>query len=448
MKNLRFTFLVNLLLIAVFVFASFQTAAAQKMDSIERDRMKTMLKNIKNAIEKDYYDPNFHGIDLNARFKQAEERLKQVETTSQAMAVIAQVLIDFNDSHLYFLPPLTNIDVEYGWRMNMSGDKLFVTTVKPKSDAEAKGLKVGDQILMIENFRPVKSEMWKVIYYYYTLSKRPGLNLTVLSPGEETPRKLSIESKVTERPKSIDKNTIYTLIDTSGKPQIESHLFIKMGGLAIWKMPSFDFDPKDVDTLLNKIKGSTSLILDLRGNGGGYVETMERLAGYMFDKDLKIADLKGRKEMKPMASKTRGNDSYKGKIIVLIDGESGSAAEIFARLVQLENRGQVLGDVSAGAVMQAKEFSATMSNDSIGYSALITNADVIMSDGKSLEHIGVQPDEVILLTGKDIADGRDPVLARAAQLLGVQLSPEQAGSFFEFKWKSDRLYLDLASSKK
>lgn len=446
MKNSPFKFIINLSLIAVFVFTFFQFANAQKkMDGIERDRMKTMLKNIKNWIEDEYYDTTYHGINLDERFKQAEERLKQVDTTAQAFAIIAQVLIDFNDSHLYFLPPLTNLDVEYGWRASMSGDKLFVTTVKPKSDAEAKGLKVGDQILMIENFRPVKSEMWKVNYYYNALSKRPGLNLTVLRPGEETPRKLAIESKVTQRPNVIDKNTFYQLIDTSGRPQIESHLFIKTGGLAIWKMPSFGFDPRDVDTLMGKIKGSTSLILDLRGNGGGYVDTLERLAGHLFDKDLKIAELKGRKEMKPQESKTKGADSYKGKLIVLIDGESGSAAEIFARLVQLEKRGQVLGDVSAGAVMQSRTYSASMSNDSIFYGASVTNADVIMSDGKSLEHIGVQPDELILLTGADLAKKRDPVLARAAELLGVNLSAEQAGSFFEYKWKSDRLYLDLAS---
>lgn len=445
MKNSPIKFIVNLVLLAIFIFTTFQYVNAQKkMDGIERDRMKTMLKNIKNWIEDEYYDTNYHGINLDERFKQAEDRLKQVDTVAQAFAVIAQILIDFNDSHLYFLPPLTNLDVEYGWRASMSGDKLFVTTVKPKSDAEAKGLKIGDQILMVENFKPVKSEMWKVNYYYNTLSKRPGLNLTVLSPGESTPRKLAIESKVYQRPKVIDKNTFFQLIDMSGKPQIEYHLFIRTGGLAIWKMPTFSFNPSDVGTLVGKIENSSGLILDLRGNGGGYVDTLEKLAGYMFDKDLRIAELKGRKELKPQESKTQGDNSYKGKLVVLIDSESGSAAEIFARLVQLEKRGVVLGDVSAGAVMQSRGFTGTMSNDSVIYGASITNADVIMSDGKSLEHVGVIPDETVLITGKDLAEKRDPVIARAAEILGVKMSPEQAGSFFKYEWKKDAVYLELA----
>ncbi len=424
----------------------FLTVNAQnKMDGIERDRLKAMLKNIKNEIKKNYYDPNYHGIDIEVRFTQAENRLKEVGTTGQGLAVIAQVLMDFNDSHPYFLPPATNLEVEYGGRMQMFGDKGFITTVKPGSDAEAKGLKTGDQVLAVESFRPTKSELWKMMYYYNGLSKRTKLNLTILSPKDEKPRQLEINSIIKKLPTVITQQTLYRLFDTSGELDIDKHLFMKIGGVAVWKMPTFSFDPQNVDLLIGKVKGSQSLILDFRGNGGGYVKTLERLASFMFDKDLRIAELKGRKEMEPQASKTKGADAYKGNLIVLIDARSGSAAEIFARLVQLEKRGKVLGDVSAGSVMQSMPFSASLSNDAVFYGASITNADVIMSDGKSLEHTGVIPDELIVPTGLDLANQRDPVLAKAFELLGSKVTSEQAGSFFQYKWKNDRLTLDLGS---
>ena len=445
MKNFSLVQILKFVLLAACVLTALQTVEAQKkMDGIERDRMKTILKNIKNEVKKNYYDPNFHGIDIEERFTQAEARLKEIETTGQAFAVIAQVLMDFNDSHLYFLPPATNLSVEYGWRMQMFGDKGFITTVKPGSDADAKGLKIGDRILAVENFRPSKKELWKMLYYYNVLSKRAKLNLTILSPGEEKPRQLEVNSDIKQEMNVITKETLYKLFDTGGAANIDKHLFIKVGGVSVWKMPTFAFDPRDVDLLMGKIKGSSSLILDLRGNGGGYVKTLEKIAGYLFDKDLKIADLKGRREMEPQTSKTKGADSFKGKLVVLIDAESGSAAEIFARLVQLEKRGKVLGDVSSGAVMQSSSFSATTSNDSVFYGASVTNADVIMSDGKSLEHVGVTPDELIVATGEDLAKRRDPVLAKAFETLGNGMTAEQAGGFFQYKWKSDKLMLDFA----
>ncbi len=70
----------------------------------------------------------------------------------------------------------------------------------------------------------------------------------------------------------------------------------------------------DFDGIMNgRISQSANLILDLRGNGGGYVATLEQLAGYFVDKDTKIADLKGRKEMKPLMAKFKGKNVLKSR---------------------------------------------------------------------------------------------------------------------------------------
>jgi len=415
----------------------FQTANAQSMDRIERERMKSMLDNLKSSIKKEYYDSAYHGIDIEARFKLAKDRIEQVTTTGQGLAVIAQVLMDFNDSHLYFLPPATNLDVEYGWQLQMYGDKCYVVAVKPKSDAEAKGLKPGDQVIAVENFPPNRKDLWKMDYYYNILMKRTKLALTVLSPNAAEPRVLEIESKIIKHPNVINWQTLYLDLDPTGDDYSINKFLTVGNNITIWKMETFGIDPKDIDGLVGRAKSSNALILDLRQNRGGYVKTLERLASFIFEKDLKIADLKGRKQMDPQESKTQGKNCFTGRLIVLIDSNSASASEIFARLVQLEKRGTVIGDISAGAVMQSRLMGGTSGADAqIGYGASVTNADVIMSDGKSLENVGVTPDTILLPTSADLAAGRDPVLSKAVELLGGKLSPEDAGKFsIDFEWK-------------
>ncbi len=64
------------------------------------------------------------------------------------------------------------------------------------------------------------------------------------------------------------------------------------------------------------------------------------------------------------------------------------------------------------------------------YGASITVSDLIMSDGQSLEHRGVTPDDIRLPTAEDLAAGRDTVLSYAASLVGVKVDPVEAGKLF------------------
>lgn len=434
----RFSFVVCALVAAILSLHIFFTEARPQSLSFDRERGRVMLSEIKNDLKKNYYDPGFRGINVDELFRRAEEEIKQATSLGQITAAIAQALLDLNDSHTFFLPPAHATRVEYGWQMQMFGQNCYVIAVKPGSDAEAKGLKAGDRIISINKFTPTREDLWKMKYFYNVLNPHTGLSLVVQSPGGQ-PRQLDVAAKV-RTGKVIVGETMNEMVDLEreyrNNQRLNSHRYVEMGdALFIWRMPAFDLSEEQVDEMMSKVRKKKALILDLRGNAGGREETMLRLIGHFFDREVKVGDIQRRKENRPLIAKPRGAQPFTGQLMLLTDSETGSAAEVFARVMQLEKRGMVIGDRTAGAVMRAKTISHKLGSDTaVFYAVSITDADLIMTDGKSLERTGVTPDKLLIPIGINLAAGRDPVLPYAASLLEITIEPEKAGALFPFEW--------------
>jgi C-terminal processing protease CtpA/Prc len=432
--------------LAAFALAASAASAARAQpppSSAERDRARDMLRHAQEDIKKEYYDPAFHGIDLDAHFNAADEKLKKATSLGQLFGVIAQALAEFDDSHLFFVPPSRSARYDYGWRMRMIGDKCFVTAVKPDSDAEKKGLRPGDEIISIDGREPTRDNHWKMQYFYYALRPQPAVRFVVAKPGGERAQ-YDVLTKVTEGKRIQDLTVsggngvdlINLIRDEENAASENRDRYIEAGeDLFIWKMNEFDLEPTQVDDMMGKARKHKAFILDLRGNGGGAETTLLRLLSNVFDHEVKLGDITRRKETKPLVAKGRGDSAFKGDLVVLIDSQSGSAAELFARVIQLEKRGRVVGDRSAGAVMRSRLHPHSAGVDVVTeYGVSVTDADIVMTDGKSLEHVGVTPDAVMLPGGADMAAGRDPVLAYAASLVGVKLDADKAGALFPTRW--------------
>jgi carboxyl-terminal processing protease len=420
---------VIVLLVCPLLLASLVAIPAQSQSKFDRNRGKEMLDTIKEDIQQYYYDRNFHGMDLNVRFRAAHEKLETATTNSQVFSIIAQAVVDLNDSHTFFLPPDRVVSFDYGWRVQIIGETPYIVAVKPGSEAEAKGLRVGDVVYSIDGFAPTRENLWKIEYSYYLLKPRAIVHLVLENPDGSL-RELALNTKVLEP----DIRALFGQKKTSALREIQ--YYEQSEKLIVCKMPTFILQEKEIDEMMKKIKGHDALILDLRRNSGGYEIALKRLLGYLFDRDIKIGDLIQRNGHKTLSVKSMGANVFKGQLVVLVDSKSASASELFARVMQLEKRGTVIGDQTAGAVMRARAYGHSYQRGPEAmmwlstYGISITEADIVMADGKGLERIGVTPDEVLLPKAVDLGAARDPVLSRAAAILGVKIDPKKAGSLY------------------
>lgn len=428
---------VSLILLLQCTFAASQ---AKDMSNEERNQVDAMLDKISNDLVHHYYDSKLHGVDWHAKASLAREQIKQEKSLNMAMAHVAAALDSLNDSHTFLIPPRRPYTLDHGWTVQMIGDMCFVTRVRADGDAESHGLKAGDQLEAINGYHITRDNLWKIEFAFNVLRPLPQLVVT-LKDTQGAERKAPLEAKFRQRAhvQELDMNTIQNmwLDDEVWMSEQQIRTVVYGDNLLIAKLPSFMFEQADVNKLTSMIRRCKAAILDLRENPGGDVDMLKALVGALFDRDVKMFDRVGRDSSKAILAKSN-HHPFEGKLVVLIDSKSASAAELLARIVQLEKRGTVVGDRSSGSVMEARMYSYASGMEMVMfYGASITDANLVMSDGQSLEHVGVSPDELLLPSPADLAAGRDPVLAHAAELAGVTITPEDAGKLFPYQWRSN-----------
>jgi carboxyl-terminal processing protease len=154
--------------------------------------------------------------------------------------------------------------------------------------------------------------------------------------------------------------------------------------------------------------------VDLRANPGGAVVSGMYALGHFLDPSaiVMVTFERSGKRIRhvPLG---KASMSYRGKLAVLVSGASASGSEVFAAAIQDQHRGIILGQKTAGSVLEARRFQLPDHG-----TLQISESDLVTARGFRLENAGVTPDIVIAPTTlDDLRSGRDPGLERAIESL-------------------------------
>jgi len=167
--------------------------------------------------------------------------------------------------------------------------------------------------------------------------------------------------------------------------------------------------------------GARGIVFDLRGNGGGYGDEARAVAS-LFIEHGPIFTIEARGAA-PRPQLATGDVTFAGPLVVLVDGDTASAAEIVAGAIQDDHRGAVVGTKTFGkGVVQ----SLVPLPD--GAALKVTTARYALPSGREIDRVGIAPNAVVAEPAGSVRGdiALDPQLARAVELVRSALEPGKA----------------------
>ena len=198
------------------------------------------------------------------------------------------------------------------------------------------------------------------------------MTLTVAAPGQP-PRQLTVRRRRVEVP-SVDQVSI---VD----PQY---------GVGYFRLTCFQkTTARDLDAALWKLhrEGMKSLVIDVRGNPGGLLVSAVEVADRFVERGV-IVSTRGRSPQEDFTYSAHEQAKWQMPLVVIIDQDSASAAEIFAGAIRDHHRGTIVGVRSFGKGSVQGIFPLEESNAGVR----LTTAKFYSPSGRPYSRVGVEPD--------------------------------------------------------
>ena len=400
--------------------------------AVDVDQNLKSFDEVWQRIKQTHWDPEKVGAEWDAARDELRPQVARAENIEEARQIMQQLLERLGQSHFAIIPATSyelvggdhGGDADVGLTIRYSDEEFLIVRVHPDSPAARAGIRPGWRVESIE-----QRDRDQILDRLRPAAKGPirletlvGLVLQQMMSGEE------------------GKSLTLGLVDLDGQSVSRSLVLEpspgKMATLGYLPPMRIQFESKTLDghvgyfwfnafldpvTLMPAFRKTIrnpdhrgGMIIDLRGNIGGIAGMTMGMASLFSPQPQPLGTMTMR-GTKLKFTVNANPKPYTGPVAILVDECSISSAEILAGGMQDLGLARVFGRRTAGLALPSI-VTRLPNGDGFQYAM----ADYHSASGKSLEHDGVMPDEVVPLDPRQFATESDPTLARAIDWLEQQ----------------------------
>ena len=340
-----------------------------------------------------HYDPKLQGVDWPAAgLKYGAEAAAAVDDQALYASLSAMVGL-LKDSHTHALSPTqtkerrTQTRARTGFYMTRVEGRWIVSELVAGSPAELAGVKTG----------------WVVV-------ARNGTAFGERSEARPKEGEVAQWEFLDDRDQPVALAIAAQSLSTRPRQEVR----VLAGGVVYLRFDAFDMaDRRWLSDQLKTNRAAPGVVIDLRRNPGGGTISLGITIGEFFDRAVDCGTFITRGGYRGGKSSWQiGSARYGGSVVVLVDGATGSAAEIFAAVLQEHGRAAIVGRKTAGAVLASWYHGLPD-----GGELQLSRQDYVTPQGRRLEKEGVEPDVKVVRTVADVRAGRDVDLEAALRVL-------------------------------
>lgn len=278
--------------------------------------------------------------------------------------------------------------------VDTTGKYLTIVSPMPGSPAEKAGLKSGDMITAVDG-KDMTGVDGSIVLRSVLGPAGSKVRLTIQRSGVTNPFDVEI---VRAR---------ITMLSVTGKMLDNKIAYVQVISFAENTQAELE---NTLQTLMDQ--KPTGLILDLRSNGGGFLQTAIQVGSEFIDKGVLMHEVYGNGKQEDYNA-TGGRLATKIPMVVLVNEGTASASEIVSGAIQDYSRGPLVGVTTYGKGTVQIWTPLTNNQGAIR----VTVARWLTPKNRQINEIGLKPDYEVKMTDEDVKAGRDPQLDKAVELL-------------------------------